>query len=312
MSSVDRRTLIKIAYYYYKLGMTQGEIARKLSMSRQKVNRLSQSLVEEGIVKIKINGYEHFYIELERQLEEKFGLKEAIIVPAIQGEDNLENLGIAGANYLSKVISDGSVLGVSWGRTLSSIASNLSYQAKKNIRVVQLVGGINLKNVSIKAEEITRIIAKKFEGTPYLLYAPAIVRDAEVKKALLSDKSISSIFEMFSECDVALVGIGALTRESTLFKQNYLTPEDFEELKSLHCVGDICSRYYDLNGEPVSPQLNARVMGPELKTLKKIKNVIGVAAGKEKVDAILGALRGGYLNVLITDNLTADAVLEKI
>lgn len=307
----DKRTLIKIAYYYYKLGMTQGEIAKKLSISRQKVNRSISSLVAEGIVTITINGYENLYIDLEQELEDQFGLKEVIVTTNLDGQDSIPKIGIAGANYLEKIITDESVIGVSWGRTLSAVASNLPTTLKKNVSVVQLVGGMNLKNVSIKADEITRSIAHAFAGTPYLMYAPAIVKDANLREAILSDQSFEDTFEMIKKCNIAVVGIGALNQESTLFKENYLTQEDFTMLKEAKCVGDICSHYYDLNGEPFIGNINSRVIGPDIKELKQIELVIGLAAGEDKIDAIIGALAGDYLDVLITDHVTAEQIINQ-
>ncbi|MFZ7101771.1 MAG: sugar-binding transcriptional regulator [Peptococcaceae bacterium] len=311
MGNSDKRILVKIAYYYYRLGMTQGEIAQKLSISRQKVNRLVKALIEEGIVEIKINGYENYHIDLERKLEKEFGLQEALIVPGVQGESTLEKLGMAGAGYLSKVVDDNCVLGVSWGNTLSAVAVNLASEPKRNVSVVQMVGGLNLKNISIKAEEITNIIARKFEGAPYLMYAPAVVRDTKVKEALKSDQSIKKIFNLIKKCKVALVGIGALSKDSTLFKENYLSCADLRELREANCVGDICSRYYDINGNLVSDHISSRVMSPEMADLQNIDLVIGVAAGEEKADAIFGALKGQYLDVLITDNVTGEEILKK-
>ncbi len=305
-----KRELIKIAYYYYKLGMTQGKIAKKMSVSRQKVNRLIGTLVDEGIVNITINGYENYYIEMEKKIEKQYSLKEAIIIDNDEEENLIEKLGIAGANYLDKVVKRGSTIGVSWGKTLSSVAENITNSKKKDISVVQLVGGLNMEHRSINADEITRAIADAFNGKPNIMYAPAIVKDINTKQTLMSDRSIKSIFDKIYECDMAMVGIGELSRNATLFKHNYLSEEDFQKLKEENCVGDICSHYFNIEGEPVLNEINNRVIGPSLSDLNEIDLVIGIAGGKEKVAAIKGALRGRHLDVLITDNTVAKNIID--
>lgn len=307
----QKRIMIKIAYYYYKLGMTQEQIAKRLSMSRQKVNRLTNRLVDEGIIQITINGYEDYYVDLENELERKFNIKEAVIVPNSDSkEDLLQKLGIVGANYLENMIKSDTTIGVSWGKTISYVIKNISKTNKKNISVIQLVGGINLDDVSVKADEIARTMAESLGGVPYLLYAPAVVKNSDVRDSIMSDQSIKKVFNFMEKCDIALVGIGSLTKESTLFSQKYLTLDDLSELKKTGCVGDICLRYYDAHGKIIANKINSKVVGIDIEDLKKIETVIGVAAGEEKIDPILGALRGKLVDVLITDNITAAKVLE--
>jgi DNA-binding transcriptional regulator LsrR (DeoR family) len=75
-------------------------------------------------------------------------------------------------------------------------------------------------------------------------------------------------------------------------------------------VGDICARHYDAFGNELDIDLNHRVVGIELEALHNIPHVIGVAGGEAKAEAILGALRGEHVNVLVTDDATALKVLE--
>ncbi|MGG1664055.1 sugar-binding transcriptional regulator [Brevibacillus sp. NRS-1366] len=303
--------LIKIAHYYYKQGLTQDEIAKKLSISRQKVNRLSQRLIEEGIVKIEIVEDGELCIELENKLENTFELKQAIVVPIENNEFSLERLGKAGANYINNLIQTDTIIGVSWGKTLSSVAKHLvPNHSAENVSVIQLVGGLNSADRSSKADEITRSFASQLGGTPYLMYAPAVVKNKEMKDGLMSEQSIQQVFAMIQKCHVAMVGIGELDEQATLFKENYLELQDLNSLQQLGCVGDICSRFFNLEGEiKITPQYE-RVIGISPEELKKIPLVIGIAGGDKKVDAIVGALRSGYLDVFITDDHMAAKLLE--
>ncbi|MCY6485796.1 sugar-binding transcriptional regulator [Clostridium aestuarii] len=312
MSTENKRTLIKIAHYYYNLGMTQEQIAKKLSMSRQKINRLISSLIQEGIVTITINGYENSFVELEDKLEQKFNLKDVIITSTEEKEDLTYKLGKAAAFYLESVATNNCIIGTSWGTTLSETANNLSKIKKNDISVVQLVGGINSKDISLKSDEITRNLANTFNGKSYLMYAPSLVKSKETRDIFMNEQSIKNTFRIIEKCDIALVGIGDLSKTSTVYKQNYLSEEEIEEVKNSKCIGDICLRMYDVEGNSVSTNLDDRIIGVSMDVLNKIPLVIAVAGGKDKTKAILGALRGSLIDVLITDNITAENILKYI
>ena len=308
----DKRTLIKIAHYYYKQGLTQQEIAEKLLMSRQKVNRLVKRLIEESIVTIHINGYLNNCIDIENELEKKFKLKQAIVVPHMEGEDLFDSLGAAGAVYLNDIIDDNNIIGVAWGRTMLKLATHLTKTSKKNISVVQLVGATNSENAAIQSDEITRIIANKLGGTPQFMYAPTFVRNEETKKALMSEESIKSSFNMMNKCHIIINSVGELKQDPPLSGMLYPSQTELDNLIELGTVGNTCRRYYDINGKIINTSINSTVMGIEIEDLKKIPTVVAIAGGDEKVLAILGALRGGFLNVLITDDETASSLLKKV
>ncbi|MEA4827297.1 MAG: sugar-binding transcriptional regulator [Clostridium sp.] len=306
----DKRTLIKIAHYYYNIGLTQEEIGKKLSMSRQKVNRIINSLIENGIVTIQINGYEESYVKLEQDLEKEFSLQEVIVTSKENDEDLMDKLSKVAASYLERTIDSNDIIGVSWGRTLSKTAANLGNIKRNNISVVQIVGGTNIKDPSIKADEITRAMASKLNGIPYIMYAPAIVKDEQFKEAMMSEQSIKNIFNLIKKCTMAIVGIGNLSEKSTIYMQNYLSKEELKRLEEDKCVGDICLQAYNINGEIIKNSISSRVIGIGVEDLKRIPKVIGIAGGKEKAEAILGALRGNFIDVLITDNETAEYILK--
>lgn len=308
----DRRTLIKIAHYYYNIGMTQEEIGKKFQMSRQKVNRIVNSLVEEGVITIKINGYDESYVKLEQILEEKFSLKE-VIITSVEDEDNaLDRLSKTAASYLERAINNDEIIGVSWGKTLSNTAASLSNAKKNNISVVQIVGGTNLKDPSIKADEITRVMARKLNGTPYLMYAPAVVKDEQFKEAMMNEQSIKNTFNIIKKCTMAIVGIGSIATKSSSYMQSYLNEEEIKKIEENKGVGDICLQAYTVDGEIIREGISNRVIGISTEDLKKIPKVIGIAGGKDKTEAILGALRGGFIDVLITDNIAAENILNII
>lgn len=300
MKSIDRKAKIKIARYYYMDNYTQTQIARKLSIPRQTINRVVQDLVEEGIVRFEIIGEKEYFADLESELEKKYDLRQAIIVDYDGSENMVNRLGEKGVNYLLSIMKPNMKLGLSWGRALGALATRLPQKNIKGILVVQLVGGSNNIDNSVKADEITRIVAEKLGGKPMLLYAPSHVNSKETREMFLSETNIKSVFNQMKLCDIAVIGIGDMSKDATLFKEKYLSEDAYHELLGVNCVGDICSRYFDTEGQIVSHKINDRVLGIDIDHLKKIPMVIGIAGGEYKYDAIKGALNGGFLNVLIT------------
>lgn len=307
----DRRLMLKIAHCYYIQGMTQSQIAEKLSMSRQRVNRIIGSLVDKGIVTIKINGYEESCLELEEMLENKFNLKQAIVTE-VDGENVLEKLGAVTAEYLTRTLKDTMNICVSWGKTLSSVVHSMPTLNKGNISIVQCVGGKNVRDTSIMTDEITRVLANKLNATSYFLYAPAIVKDKNTKKIIMNEETVKNVFNMMNKCDMALVGIGSLNESSTLYEYGFLTKEEIDILRGKGCVGDMCFIPFDADGNTIETDLRDRIIGIDAQTLKNIPMVVGIAGGEGKEKAVLGALKTGFLDVLITDKKTAEYILDSI
>ncbi len=129
---------------------------------------------------------------------------------------------------------------------------------------------------------------------------------------ILSDSHVRRAFDLFSQITVAFVGIGAPTPDSVLMRDGtILTRQEVNNLIHKGMVGDIALRFFDVNGQPVSSEVDQRVIGISLDQLRKVRRVVGVAGGPEKVTVLRGALRGELINVLITDHVTANRLLEK-
>lgn len=307
--------LIQVAYYYYKLNLTQQDIAEKLGISRQKVNRLIQKAIQENIVEIKINGYENFDIDLEYILEKEFDLFKAIVV-----KDNVDEspIGVAASEYLNKLINDTlhqskkCDVGISWGNSLRNMTSNYKVDTflPGEISIVQLCGGINNAETGIKPEEITNEMAIVLGGKSYNLYAPAKMENKELVKLLKMESYYRNIVKRYQTIDVSVVGIGNLDEEGTLVKYQYLEKKTYLELHQMGAIGDVCFRMFDKNGKLVETDYNELIMGITLEDYLKIPYRIGIAYGNKKIEAIRGALHGGIINILVTDDETAKKVME--
>jgi DNA-binding transcriptional regulator LsrR (DeoR family) len=311
MASYEPKLMAKVAELYYKYDLSQQEIADRIKISRVKVSRILTAARKEGIIEVKINYPKDNATRLERKFEEDFGLKEAKIIVSQDASEKVyfNEVAKTAAKHLSEKLGDGDILGVSWGSTLRRVSDYVE-PINKEVDIVQLIGNLGSNDVS--ANTIIHNLARAFGGEYNILPAPAIVDNKKIRDAIISDRKIKEIYEMMNEITVAMVGIGGLNPVSIFIKSGYLLEEDMELLNQAGAIGDICARFFDINGERCNAAFDDRVIGISFEQLKKIPYVIGVVSGAHKAEAILGVMRSGVLDVLITDEITALAVLELI
>ncbi|MBM7614048.1 sugar-binding transcriptional regulator [Alkaliphilus hydrothermalis] len=304
---------VKVARMYYECNDTQQEISKKLQISRPQVSRLLQLARDEGIVEIRINSSLNLPLKLENLLQQKFGLKKAIVVPMTTDDLNKvkENLARVTSNYLDEILEDGQVIGIPWGSTLSYVAEFLRERRLKNLTIVQLKGGVGRVSGNVNTYNPVITFALKLNATPYFLPVPSIVENLQIKEILLSDGKIKEIIDLAVKADVAIYPIGRPAPASALVQAGYFTAEQMVDLQNRGAVGDIYARYFNIEGKVFDQELNNRTIAIELEKIKEKKYAIAIAGGKEYANGILGALRGGYLNVLITDEVAAKEVLRK-
>ena len=191
--TIQENEYVKIAYYYYKIGMTQDEIAKKMAMSRQRVNRIIKRCLETGIVTITIQEHENTNVELEARLEESTGLNE-VVVTGSEAQDINDALGAAAAAYLERVLKDSDIVGFSRGRALSHLVSSLHPVSRKNLTVTQLVGGLNAEETSTNSDNIVRDSALILKARPCFMYAPIIVENKQLRDSMLSQNFFSQVY----------------------------------------------------------------------------------------------------------------------
>lgn len=306
----NKNEFIKVAYYYYKTGMTQDQIAKKMSMSRQRVNRILKKCLETGIVKIVIEEYENQNVEFETQLEAVLGLNEVIIANRRDHEIN-ESLGAATSSYLERVLKDNDIIGFSRGRALSHLVSNLVPVDKKNLTVTQLVGGLNAEEAHTNSDDIVRHSSEILNAKPYFMYTPIIVENKELRDSMLNESFFSQVYHTMKKCTVAVVGIGHMSIQSSFVPRSFMSENEYSVLHAQNAVGEVCTHYFDINGKIIESGINDRVFAIDYNSYKKIPLRIGIAGGSEKISAITGAVRGKLINVLIVDYDTAKALYQK-
>jgi Transcriptional regulator, contains sigma factor-related N-terminal domain len=312
LNRFNKMFLIKVCKLYYFDSWTQEKIAAKFGVSRPIISKALQKAREEGIVEIVIHDDNYEVLELEETLEKEFGLQEAIVVPTRDIGDEMINsvVGRKAAQYVSKAVRSAKRIGVSWGMTLYHMVKEYSMENREGVKVIPLVGGMGTNKIELHSNQIAYELSKKLNGHCESLYSPAIVESVELRDMLTAVPDIAFVLEEGKQCDVALVGIGNPFANSTMEETGYVNKNELEELKKHGVVGDINSFFIEADGRPSSHSINQRVIGIGLDHLKKIKKVIAIAFGQYKVDSILATLRGGYLNALITDHITAAQLIR--
>ena len=307
----DIALLIEAARLYYEYHFSQQQIAQKLGVSRPGVSRLLSKAREKGIVSIEIKDPSDSGIKIESDLKKKYDLKKIIVVPEDKRVTIIkERLGQAAFKMLNEIITDNSILGISWGTTMQEVARQSARKKMNNLTVVQLNGGVSKAALDTHASEIAQILGEKFQATPYLLPLPAIVDSPEVKKAILSDKNIARTLDLGKKSEIAMYTIGLFSEQSVLVKADYFDQREVKSLLGKGAIGDICSRIIDNKGRICSSALNDRTIGIELEDLAEKPYSIAVAGGKEKLPAIRAALRGKWFNCLITDGWISNELLH--
>lgn len=301
----SERLMVKVCNLYYIEDLKQEEIAKKLGISRPTISRLLRDAKKAGIVRIQVvSPFANDYSDLEKSLEVKYGLKNVIIANDQEDDANQKKeLAMEAALYLQRLLKPKDIVGLTMGTTLREIPQFLNSRKESKITFVPLLGGVGQANIDIHPNQIVMEIANAFGGKYMLLHAPAVVSDPGIIKTFSEELGIKSVLELMGKVNVAVVGLGTpFDQNSTLMATGYYDNKDVELMKKKKAVGDICMQSYNADGESKDFDSNKKVFGFPLENLKSIETVIAVAGGRSKLEAIRGAIRGGYINVLITNH----------
>lgn len=308
--------IAEIARMYYVEGMSQIDIANMLFFSKAKVSRALRIAREENIVEFHINYPLKRSMKLETELKRKFGLQDARVVVDLYGNEStdisIKRIGEMAAGYLDETLKDGDIVGLSWGKTMYQTIKNITPSEPKKIQVVQVVGNsTDNYNLDIDVTSLVQKMAKVYQGTAHLLYAPMYINSDIVRKELLKESVIRRVIEIIRHSDYVVTGIADVSVER---KKNtwagYLTEEKMQDLVKNGAVGYLCGYFLDKNGKKLSDPINDKIIGISFEELKKVPHVIAVAGGIDKTQAILAALKGKLVNCLITDSRIAEKLLD--
>ncbi|MFQ6240514.1 MULTISPECIES: bifunctional sugar-binding transcriptional regulator/dihydroxyacetone kinase subunit DhaK [Sinorhizobium] len=297
-------------WLYYEDGMTQGEIAEAMGVSRATVNSYLADAREKGIVNISIEPARLASLTIAQELKRHFGLTDCLVVPS---DDNarplIDRLGAAGAQALPKLLKSGDTLAVAWGRTVLSVGEHAGIASLQDMTVVQATGGTTA-SFAYTPELCASAVARAISARCVNITAPAVVKSPELLHMLLEEPLVQEQFATLARANRVLFGISSLRPNSTIHTSGFFESVSLQDYLAAGAVGVVAGRFIDERGRPVAGPLDDRTVGISLDLLREIGTRIAVAGGFDKVPALLAALRGGYVNVLITDAATGHGILR--
>jgi DNA-binding transcriptional regulator LsrR (DeoR family) len=311
------RLVVRVAQLYYQANKGQAEVATQLGLSQARVSRLLKLARETGVVRTTVHVPNGVLTGLEVALEERYALDQAVVVDMdenmLREETTLMRaMAPQAAELLETVLPNCEHLGISsWSEALLHAVNAMRPTGAGLKTVCQLIGGLGKPNVAPMATRLTESLARLAGAEAHLLNAPGVVSSEALCKALYADPSCADLFSRFNTLSAVIFGVGALP-PSPLLQQSgsVITNDDIEMLQKAGAVGDVCMRFFDINGQAISSRFDKRVVGISAKQLKQVKHRIAVAGGDRKFAAIRASLRGGWVSMLVTDVKTAKRLLE--
>ncbi|HVO39176.1 MAG TPA: sugar-binding domain-containing protein [Spirochaetia bacterium] len=310
MSAYSQEMLVAVSHLYYMEGLKQEDVAFRMNLSRLAVTRMLKKAREEGVVQITVKGPLPELVGLALRLEQAFGLKAVRVVQtAATADDTAAAMGRAGAELLSHLLRPNVRLGVAWSRTVSSILPYVRRATRAGVIVNELAGTYLAPNIPYSVSwQLAEKLGVPLESVPM----PVLVKSEHVRQIMLKEPMIRRAMANAARVDLALVGLGNVLEGSSLEQSGYITPSHLQEFKSKGAVGDILMRYYDRDGRYIHMSFEKRTVSVSWDQLRKLPFIVAMAFGPAKIEAINGALAGGFIHGLVTDASTARTLLEGI
>lgn len=307
----DASLSVRAAWLHYAAGLTQAAVAKKLGVPSVKAHRLIARAVQDGVVKVTIDGDISECIALEEALSDRFGLEVCEVAPDL-GEEGLpmRALSIAGASYLKREIENGEhgCIGIGHGRTLAAAVSEMPKFDARSRQFVSLLGGLT-RNYSATPHDVMTRLAERTGGTAYVMPVPFFANTVEDREVLLSQRGVSAVFDLAARSDLKIVGIGTTEHDASLVSSGMIEVEEIKEVIAGGGIGELLGHFFDADGRRVETTLTARTLSVGLEDPRSTR-IVAIAGGKEKVGAIRSVLMSGCLSGLITDERTATALLN--
>lgn len=300
----EESLMVKAAWYYYFENLTQQAIADRLSISRMRVIKLLETARQTGVIQFRLRSDGVGMAQQSHDLIKKYHLKDVFLIPETAADDSHPNESIAraGAMYIADRLGDNACINVGYGDTLSRTLNHLATMVQNPVTCVSLTGGVS--------NYLPNARSNVFNAHLFLMPAPLLASSPEMAAAMRSESSVSEVIRMAQLSSFTLVGIGAMHDSATIVKSGALNQNDLFYLKMNNAVGDVLCHFLDRDGQLIHTPIEDRLISTSLEQLKEMPNVIGLAAGASKAEAIRAVLRGGYLDILITDEPTAALLLK--
>jgi deoxyribonucleoside regulator len=305
--------LAKATWLYHHQKLTQQQVAEELGLSRPTVVRLLRQALREGIVTVSLRLDILRQMELSTRMAKQFELREVFIVPTSVNHteaDILRAVGAMGALYLERNIQPNQVITITWGKTLLEVARAVNEIPVKGAMIAQSLGGLNSGH-TLNPYAVASLLGEKLHAPVYQLYVPVIVASKELRDLFLCDPGVQATLAVARLASLCLVSVGKVDHSATVVQTGFLDASTIDQMRVRGAVGDICGRYFDINGKRILGDVDDRIMALSWEDFQSFKNTVAVVCGLDKKSAILGALRTGLINRLIIDDQTALALLEE-
>jgi DNA-binding transcriptional regulator LsrR (DeoR family) len=306
--------LAEVCWHYFINELTQSEIAKALGVTRLRVNRAIQQAKASGLVRVELNTPFQARLELQQQLCRTLGLRRACVAVANrQAYDYHQPVGAALASFLDRGLKEEKwkSIGVAWGLTLEAAIRRLPTLSLPDIEIVSIMGGTTT-GATFNTFGVASGFAQKLGARYSVFAAPIYLAPSADKDIFLSDTVFREHLDRCHALDLAILVASDLSKKSFLVQYGLpasVTPED---LAAHGAVGDLLGRFVNSSGRLIDHPINQWTVGLELEQLPNIPEVVLAAAGPHKVDIILATARRGLFSTLITDDVTAELILERL
>lgn len=302
----------RAGWLYYIAGNTQDEIAAKLGISRQSAQRLVSLAIAEGLVKVRLDHPIANCLSLEARLKSAFPLRHIEVVPSDPGSSST-TVGVAeaAAAEIEKRLKSPEpiILAIGTGRTLKAAIEQLPPIHCPQHKIVSLTGNI-APDGSAAFYNVIFAMADVIEARHFPMPLPVIASSARECELLRQQGMIRETHALSMNADIAFVGIGDLGPKAPLYEDGFITERALLALQKAGAVGEVLGWTFDRNGRLIDGLTNDRVASAPIPS-RDSATVVAIAKGEKKFPGIIAAIKGRLINGLITDEITAEALLKQ-
>lgn len=301
---------VRAAWMYYIAGQNQSEIASQLGTSRPVVQRLIAAANEEGIVSIGLHHPVANCLDYALLLQEKYRLIECNIVPAFSEESTLDSVSFGCYQLMARYLQDDKekIIGLGSGLTLKKALQRIDFDSQ-NTRCVALISAMDADGQCNYYDDVPLLLTSKIKAKYYQWPAPRYAQTQEEYDMWCTSRLFRSVSAVARQADVIFVGIGPLGTQSPIFKDGFINQAQMDEVTAQGGIGEIMGRFIDAEGGVVDSEINRMITSYDIRQNQCPR--IAVACGEYKRPAILAALKGGWINGLVTDEHTARWLLTR-
>lgn len=314
MSANEAEQVARAAWLHFVGGLTQSEVAKRLMVPATRAHRYIARAQSEGMVRVTVDATSSACVALEMTLAARYGLewcRVAMDVPE-QSALPLKALGAVGGSYLQQVVALGThkTIGIGHGRTIAAITGAMGRADMSAIRFVSMLGGLT-RSYSANPYDVIHTLARQGGGDAYMMPAPMFANSADDKRVMLAQSGIAATMDLIAEATLAIVGIGSLkAQDGTSMVAALEDPGRVSALRERGARAEVLGQFLDADGQIMPTEYDARVMAPSIESLRG-REVVAVAGGAEKTEAVRAALKSGLISGLIVDEMTARTLVEE-